>query len=196
MQKIFSQEVRFKADDGCDFPDWEEKRLDDVSCCLDSKRKPLNEAERKQMKGDIPYYGANGVVDYVNDYIFDEELVLLAEDGGNFDEFSSKPIAQKILGKVWVNNHAHILKAKNTISTNFLFYSLVHKDIRKYIVGGSRAKLNKSDLLSIKITLPSLDEQNKIANFLTSTDNKIEQVGEQLDKSKEFKKALLQQMFV
>jgi type I restriction enzyme S subunit len=196
MQLIFSQAIRFKADDGSEFPDWEEKKLDDVSDCLDNRRQPLNGAERNQMKGDIPYYGANGIVDYVNDYIFDEELVLLAEDGGNFNDFSSKPIAQKISGKAWVNNHAHILKAKNIIATDFLFYSLVHKDIRRYIVGGSRAKLNKSDLLSIKTILPPLEEQTKIANFLSSIDNKIEQVGKQLDESKQFKKALLQQMFV
>jgi len=196
MQQIFSQAIRFKADDGSDFPDWEEKKLGDVSDCLDNRRQPLNGAERNQMKGDIPYYGANGIVDYVNDYIFDEELVLLAEDGGNFNDFSSKPIAQKISGKAWVNNHAHILKAKNIIATDFLFYSLVHKDIRRYIVGGSRAKLNKSDLLSIKTILPPLEEQTKIANFLSSIDTKIEQVGKQLDESKQFKKALLQQMFV
>jgi type I restriction enzyme S subunit len=196
MQQIFSQAIRFKADDGSDFPDWEEKKLGDVSDCLDNRRQPLNGAERNQMKGDIPYYGANGIVDYVNDYIFDEELVLLAEDGGNFNDFSSKPIAQKISGKAWVNNHAHILKAKNIIATDFLFYSLVHKDIRRYIVGGSRAKLNKSDLLSIKTILPPLEEQAKIASFLSSIDNKIEQVGKQLVESKQFKKALLQQMFV
>ena len=196
MQQIFSQAIRFKADDGSDFPDWEEEKLGDVSDCLDNRRQPLNGAERNQMKGDIPYYGANGIVDYVNDYIFDEELVLLAEDGGNFNDFSSKPIAQKISGKAWVNNHAHILKAKNIIATDFLFYSLVHKDIRRYIVGGSRAKLNKSDLLSIKTILPPLEEQTKIANFLSSIDNKIEQVGKQLVESKQFKKALLQQMFV
>ena len=139
---------------------------------------------------------ANNVVDYVNDYIFDDELVLLAEDGGNFNEFSTKPIAQMISGKSWVNNHAHILKAKTKINTNYLFYSLVHKDIRRYIVGGSRSKLNKTDLLSIKILLPSMEEQIKIANFLYLVDNKIEQVDKQLDESKQFKKALLQQMFV
>jgi len=196
MQQIFSQAIRFKDDDGSDFPDWEENKLSDVSDCLDNRRQPLNGAERNQMKGDIPYYGANGIVDYVNDYIFDEELVLLAEDGGNFNDFSSKPIAQKINGKAWVNNHAHILKARGVITTDFLFYSLVHKDIRRYIVGGGRAKLNKSDLLSIRIILPSLEEQSKIVNFLFSIDNKIEQVGEQLGESKQFKKALLQQMFV
>jgi type I restriction enzyme, S subunit len=196
MQKIFSQEIRFKADDGSHYPDWSLKKIGDISECLDNQRRPLNEAERNQMKGDIPYYGANGVVDYVNDYIFDDELVLLAEDGGKFDDFSSKPIAQKIAGKAWVNNHAHILKAKSSISINYLFYSLVNKDIRRYIVGGGRSKLNKTDLISIKIFLPPLNEQNKIANFLSSIDSKIEQIVKQLDETKQFKKALLQQMFV
>lgn len=197
MQQIFSQEIRFKADDGSEFNDWKEKKLDEVSQCLDNKRKPLNESERNQMKGDIPYYGANGIVDYVNDFLFEEPLVLLAEDGGNFFEYNTKPIAQKIDGKAWVNNHAHILKAKEkSLITDFLFYSLVHKNITKYIVGGSRAKLNKSDLLSIKIIVPCLEEQTKIANFLSSIDSKIEQVQKQLDSTKEFKKALIKQMFV
>ena len=197
MQKLFSQEIRFKDDQGNPYPDWEEKRLEDISRCLDSKRKPLNSNERNRMKGSIPYYGANGIVDYVDDYLFDEELVLMAEDGGNFFEFSNKPIAQLISGRSWVNNHAHILKAKvDFITTDFLFYSLVHKDIRRFIVGGSRAKLNKSDLMSITLFKPRIQEQQKIAEFLTGIDDKINAVANQIDKAVEFKKGLLQKMFV
>jgi type I restriction enzyme, S subunit len=197
MQKIFSQELRFKDDNGNNYPDWKEKKIDDIALCLDNKRKPLNGSERNKMQGDIPYYGANGIVDYVNDYLLDEELVLLAEDGGNFFDFSNKPIAQLISGKSWVNNHAHILKAKiEFVTTDFLFYSLVHKDIRRFIVGGSRVKLNKSDLMSIRMTLPCIDEQLKIANFLSSLDSKIKLVSTQIENTKAFKKGLLQQMFV
>ncbi len=196
MQKIFSQELRFKDENGQEFPDWERVRIDSVSECLDNKRKPLNSNQRSKMQGDIPYYGANGVVDYVNDFIFNEDLVLLAEDGGHFDEFLTRPIAQIISGKSWVNNHAHILRANSLISIDFLYYSLVHKDIRKYIVGGGRAKLNKSDLLSIIISLPKLNEQKKIASFLSSIDKKIEITSTQLEMTREFKKGLLQQMFV
>ena len=195
MQKIFSRELRFKDDDGRDYPEWEEKKLGDIAECLDNKRKPLNSTERVEMKGSIPYYGANGVVDFVNDYIFDEDIILLAEDGGNFDDFATKPIAQFVTGKSWVNNHAHVLRAK--YNAEFLFYSLVHKDIRKYINGTSRAKLNKSDMLDIVVNVPkSLKEQKKIADTLGAIYSKIEKEQEKLDYLNGYKKGLLQQMFV
>lgn len=195
MQKIFSRELRFKDDDGRDYPEWEEKKIGNIAECLDNKRKPLNSTQRGEMQGDIPYYGANGIVDFVNDYIFDEEIILLAEDGGNFEEFATRPIAQLVTGKSWVNNHAHVLKSKH--NTEFLFYSLVHKDIRKYINGTSRAKLNKSDMLDIVVNIPkSLEEQKKIANVLGSIYLKIEKEQKKLDSLNEYKKGLLQQMFV
>ncbi len=197
MQAIFSQKIRFKKPDGSDYPDWEEKKLGDISECLDNKRKPVNENDRSVMQGNIPYYGANGIVGYVNDYLFNEPLILLAEDGGNFDQFATRPIAQKISGKTWVNNHAHVLRAiQNKSNEIFLFYSLVHKDIRSFINGTSRAKLNKSDLLKISIVMPSYEEQGKIAEFLTSLDNKVDLINKQLDQAKFFKKYLLQQLFV
>lgn len=197
MQKIFSQELRFKDDNGNDYPDWEDKKLGGVADCLDNLRKPVNATEREKMKGDIPYYGANGVQGYVNDFLFNEDLTLLAEDGGNFDEFANRPIAQRIIGKAWVNNHAHILRAKQSaITPAFLFHSLVHKDIRKYINGSSRAKLNKGDMLTILTVIPSLPEQTKIANFLSTLDQKIEQIDTQITQTQTFKKGLLQQMFV
>ena len=195
MQKIFSQELRFKDENGNEYPAWEGKKLGDIAECLDYRRKPLNSSERELIKGDIPYYGANGVVDYVNDYIFNEDIILLAEDGGNFDEFANRPIAQLIKGKSWVNNHAHVLKAK--IDNDFLFYSLVHKDIRKYINGTSRSKLNKSDMLDILINVPnSTDEQRKISKLLGSIYIKISKEQEKLEYLNQYKKGLLQQMFI
>jgi type I restriction enzyme S subunit len=197
MQQLFSQKIRFKDDDGNDFPDWEEKRLGEVADCLDNKRKPLNSTEREKMKGNVPYYGANGQVDSISDFIFDEPLVLLAEDGGNFDEFATRPIAQKIEGKSWVNNHAHILRVKpQKLVHEFLFQILVHRDIRRYINGSSRAKLNKSDMLSIIIEYPHPDEQRKIADFLSALDRKINLVAQELTHARSFKAGLLQQMFV
>ncbi|AUO15658.1 restriction endonuclease subunit S [Clostridium taeniosporum] len=195
MQKIFSREIRFKGDNGEEYPEWEEKKLMDIAECLDNRRKPLNSNERSIIQGNIPYYGANGVVDFVNKYIFNEDIILLAEDGGNFDDFATKPIAQLVKGKSWINNHAHVLKAK--YNTDFLFYSLVHKDIRKYINGTSRAKLNKSDMLDILVKMPkSLDEQVKISKFLEKIYTKLEKEQEKLDSLNEWKKGLLQQMFV
>ena len=194
MQKIFNRELRFKDDNGNDYPNWEEKKLGEVVECLDNKRKPLNSNERDSIKGNIPYYGANGIVDFINDYIFNEDIILLAEDGGNFDDFATRPIAQFVTGKSWVNNHAHVLRTK--YNTKFIFYSLVHKDIRKYINGTSRSKLNKSDMLDIKINLPCLDEQIKISSFLTLIDEKIEKEAKKLDLLNDYKKGLLQKMFV
>ncbi|MDY3207196.1 restriction endonuclease subunit S [Clostridium baratii] len=195
MQKIFEQEVRFKDENGGEYPEWEEKKLGECIVCLDNMRKPLNSTERQEMKGNIPYYGANGIVDYINDFIFDERLILLAEDGGNFDEFATRPIAQIITGKSWINNHAHVLKAKDNY-IDYIFYTLVHKDIREYINGTSRAKLNKSDMLDIKIDIPCIEEQTKIANFLSNIDNIIEEEKKKLEDLKLWKKGLLQQMCV
>lgn len=193
MQKIFSQEVRFKTDDGFDYPDWEEKKLKDCCNGFDNKRKPVSSNQREA--GDIPYYGANGIQDYVKEYIFDDEYVLLAEDGGHFDEFATRPIAQYINGKAWVNNHAHVLQAKENCLTKYVFFQLVHKDIRKYINGTSRAKLNQEDMWSIKIKVPCLEEQQKIADFLSDFDTAIEKAKEELVCWKEIKKGLLQQLF-
>ncbi len=119
--------LRFKADDGSDFPDWEEKILGDVAECLDNKRVPVNAEDRKKRVGTVPYYGAGGIQGYIDEYLFDEELVLLLEDGDAFDDFQVKSIAQYITGKSWVNNHAHVLRAKD--NAYFLFASLEHKDM-------------------------------------------------------------------
>ncbi len=196
MQQIFSQELRFKDDDGLEFPEWEEKTLGEVCICLDNQRKPLNDAERQTMQGEFPYWGANNIMDYVDDYLFDETIVLLAEDGGNFNEYKTRPIANISHGKCWVNNHTHVLKGEIGLSNEFLFYSLVHKNITGYVSGGTRAKLTKGEMLKIEISIPNPAEQTKIANFLTAIDEKITNNQTQLDAVKQYKQGLLQQMFV
>lgn len=197
MQKIFSQEIRFKDESGKNFTEWEEKKLGEVCDCLDNKRKPLNDSERNKMKGKIPYWGANKVMDYVNDFLFDGTIVLLAEDGGNFAEFKNKPIAQIYTGKCWVNNHAHVLTGKEKFITSiFLYYSLVHKDITAYVNGGTRSKLNKSDMLTIKLKVPHLFEQQKITEFLGSIDKLIESKQQQMSLAEQWKKGLMQGLFV
>ena len=106
------------------------------------------------MQGDIPYCGANGVLDFVNDFVVDDDIILMAEDGGYFDEYASRPIAYRMSGKSWVNNHAHILKAKAGADQAFLFYSLVHKNILPFLASGTRAKLNKSEMAKILVGSP------------------------------------------
>lgn len=197
MKKIFNQEIRFKDDNGKEFPDWEEKRLGDVSECLDNQRKPLNDSERQNMKGDIPYWGANNIMDYINEYIFNEPIVLLAEDGGNFNDFKDRPIANYYSKKCWVNNHTHVLKGKkDLLDTKFLFFSVVHKNIIGFVSGGTRSKLTKSEMLKIPLGLPCVMEQKRISEFLSSIDNQIELLETQIYKSQTWKKGLLQKMFV
>ena len=165
-------------------------------CCngFDNLRKPISSELRE--KGTIPYYGANGIQGYVKNYIFDGEYILLAEDGGHFDDFTNSSIAQYITGKSWVNNHAHILQAKPGYNNKYIYYTLVHKDIRKYINGTSRAKLNQEDMWQIKIITPDISTQNKIARFMTAIDEKISQEEYNLFQFYKIKRGLLQQMFI
>jgi type I restriction enzyme S subunit len=115
-------------------------------CCeiLDCKRVPINTEDREKRIGEIPYYGANGLQGYIDGFIFDEPLILIAEDGGCFDEFASRPIAYRIDGKSWVNNHAHVLRAKKEFCQDAIFYNLENKDIQAFIVGVTLTKHNKS----------------------------------------------------
>lgn len=142
-------------------------KLSEVVEILDNKRKPLNSQQRGVMQGEFPYFGANGIVDKISQYIFDEELVLVAEDGGNYFDYLDKPIAYKISGKSWVNNHAHVLKVKkNKIIHDWLYYSLVHRNLREHIVGTTRYKLNKSGLCNVTIYVPSIDKQHEFVRNL------------------------------
>ncbi|MBL4915481.1 restriction endonuclease subunit S [Shewanella schlegeliana] len=185
--------LRFKADDGSEFPDWEEKKLGDVCEFRDSQRLPLSSEERQQRQGQYRYYGASGVIDYVDDFLFDGEFVLLGEDGANIITRST-PLAFVVKGKFWVNNHAHVLKALGC--TYFLAQSLELLNYEKYNSGTAQPKLNAASCKKIELNMPCEAEQTKIANFLSAIDQKIELVNSELDKAKEWKKGLLQQMFV
>ena len=174
---------------------WEVKTIEDLAECLDNTRIPLNGAQRAKMKGGIPYCGANGIVDYVNDFTIDDDVILMAEDGGYFDEYEDRPIAYRIIGKCWVNNHAHVLKAKPLFSHGFLFHSLVHKNILGYINGGTRAKLNKAEMFKIEIHIPTRkDEQNRIASILNDVEDEITVLKQKLSKYQLTKQGMIQQL--
>ncbi len=190
MQQLLNGKKRLPGFSG----EWRKVHLHECATCLDNRRVPLNKEQRSNMKGSIPYWGANGVVDYVNDFIFDETIVLLAEDGGYFDEYSSRPIANISHGKAWVNNHAHILTAKNNATNGWIYFSLVHKNILGYVNGGTRAKLNKKDMLLIPILLPSVDEQQAITSVLSAANKEIETLEHKLEFIKQEKQALMQQL--
>ena len=143
----------------------------------DSKRIPLSEQERAKRRGPYPYCGATGIIDYIDGYIFDGEYVLLAEDGGYFGPFEQS--AYIMSGKFWVNNHAHVLRAISGKSNNwFLMYFLNYIDLRPYIVGSTRTKLNQEYMRKINISLPPIPEQQTIAHVLMSIYRAIEAVDE------------------
>ncbi len=171
---------------------WEMVRLGDVCDILDNQRIPITASERK--KGIYPYYGANGVQDYVDNYIFDDELVLMAEDGGNFGS-KEKPIAYRVSGKCWVNNHAHVLKPKSNVEVDYLCFSLMFYDVTGIVNGATRQKLNQSALRAIQIPLPPLDEQKKIAAELDKINSLIAKRKTQIQKLDLLTKAKFVEMF-
>ena len=136
-------------------------------CCeiLDSMRIPITAANRQE--GPYPYYGANGIQDYVAEYIFDDELVLLAEDGGNFGS-KTRPIAYRVSGKCWVNNHAHVLKPKTGLDVDFLCYSLMFYNTDGLVNGATRQKLTQATMRKMQIPDLPLKEQKEIVNQLNT----------------------------
>ena len=172
LQKLFPQngecypEHRFPG-----FTDaWEQRKLGDIVDFLDGQRKPLKESER--IKGKYPYYGASGIIDYINAYLFDENLVLLSEDGANIID-RNYPICFIATGKYWVNNHAHVLKVKTGVIDKFICESLERLDYTKFNTGTAQPKLNQDICQKIVITIPNEDEQKCISEFLDRINNII-----------------------
>src|SRR5690554_3840820 len=149
-----------------EIPDhWQIKALRYLTICLDGKRIPLNGEQRADKQGDIPYWGANAIMDYVDEAIFDEELLLVGEDGAPFlDPY--KPVAFHSSGPVWPNNHIHVLRPNKPEWVRFLVYFMNAADYANYIEGSTRQKLNQSRLMGMPVSWPSQLEQTQIARFL------------------------------
>lgn len=141
--------------------------MEDVAENCDSKRKPVTGSDRE--KGDIPYYGASGVVDYVKDYIFDGEYLLVSEDGANL-VVRNTPIAFSISGKTWVNNHAHVLRFDSYTTRRYVEMYLNSIDLTPYITGAAQPKLNQKMLNQISIPLPNVDKQTEVVDILDRFD--------------------------
>ena len=171
---------------------WEQRKLGDCVEFLDTMRKPLKEGDRE--KGQYPYYGASGIVDYVSDYIFDEELVLLSEDGANITD-RNYPVCFLASGKCWVNNHAHVLKTNKENENNFICNSLERMDFTPYNSGMAMPKLNKEVCQKIPLSCPSFAEQKEIGDYFRSLDRLITLHQRKLDHVKDLKKSMLQKMF-
>ena len=163
-------------------------------CCeiLDSMRIPITASSRE--KGIYPYYGAHGIQDYVSSYIFDDDLVLLAEDGGSFGS-KTKPIAYRVSGKCWVNNHAHVLKPKEGMDIDFLCYSLMFYSTEGLVNGATRQKLTQSAMRKMKIPKLHIDVQRNIVKEIKSVKSIIEISGKQLEKLSLLVRARFVEMF-
>jgi len=163
-------------------------------CCeiLDSLRIPITASDRE--KGIYPYYGANGIQDYVSSYIFDDDLVLLAEDGGSFGS-KTKPIAYRVSGKCWVNNHAHVLKPKEGMDVDFLCYSLMFYNTEGLVNGATRQKLTQSAVRKMKIPKLNIDVQRNIVKEIKYVKSIIAIRGKQLEKLSLLVRARFVEMF-
>ncbi|KFL33742.1 MULTISPECIES: restriction endonuclease subunit S [unclassified Sulfurospirillum] len=195
LSQLFPQEgeytpkLRFKGFSG----EWEKKILDEIVNRYDNLRVPISAVNR--IAGNTPYYGANGIQDYVKGHTHDGEFILIAEDGAN--DLKNYPV-QYVNGKIWVNNHAHVLQAKMDIADNvFLKFALSKINIEPFLVGGGRAKLNANIMMDLNIKIPSdINEQTKIGNYFQKLDTLIDLHQQELEKLKTMKKALLAKMFV
>ena len=171
---------------------WEQRKLGEVVEFLDTIRKPLEGAKR--ISGPYPYYGASGIVDYVDGYLFDEELVLLSEDGANITD-RNYHVCFLASGKYWVNNHAHVLRTKDGNENNFVCNSLERKDYKQYNSGMAMPKLNQEVCRGIPISCPDFDEQKKIGDYFRNLDHLITLHQRKCDEMKKIKKFMLQKMF-
>ena len=175
---------------------WEEKHLDELAENLDYKRIPVTLNKRKS--GKYPYYGASGIVDYVEDYIFDGNYLLISEDGANLLARAT-PIAFPVTGKFWVNNHAHILEFKDSITQLFVEFYFKLIDIKEYVTGAAQPKLTQRNMNKIPIFIPSLDKQKIVVCALQNIESKVQQLQSNLTRTLSecaaLKQSILRQTF-
>lgn len=148
-------------------------RFDEVTISYDRKRIPLSSRERSKKNGTYRYYGAQGVIDHIDSYIFDGTYLLIAEDGENLKS-NRQNIAQIASGKFWVNNHAHVIKTNELCNLRFLYYLINSMDLSAYVTGSVQPKLSQTSLNAVMLRIPPLDVQEKIAAILSSLDDKID----------------------
>lgn len=169
--------------------------IKDITINFDKKRIPLSELQRKNKKGKFRYYGAQGIVDYIDDYIFDGEYLLIAEDGENLKS-KKKNIAQLVRGQFWVNNHAHIVQCNKLCDIRYLYFLINSMDISGYITGSVQPKLSQGNLNSIIVELPKIEIQKRIADYISILDNKIQINNKINDNLEEQAQTYFQKLFI
>ena len=173
--------------------DWVKTNLGEVVKFSNGKRVPLSESERQKRQGSYRYYGASGVIDYLDDYLFDGEYILIGEDGANIITRSST-LAFVVTGKFWVNNHAHIFQSKEG-NNIFLATYLESLNFEKFNSGTAQPKLNLENLKKVPVANPTKEEQTKIASFLSAVDEKISQLTQKHQLLSQYKQGMMQKLF-
>ena len=175
---------------------WAETTLGEVVELYDHERIPLSTQQRSQRQGEYPYYGASGIIDYIDDYIFDGRFLLISEDGANLVERKT-PIAFFAGGKFWVNNHAHIVRGIPGIADDYFLMSYIQSaNISGYITGTAQPKLSQRNLKAIRLLLPPLPTQRKIASLLSAYDDLIENNTRRIKILEEMASAIYREWFV
>ena len=195
MQQLFPQPgetaPRLRFPEFRDAPAWSSSPLESVCEVLNKRRVPITTKDRKA--GPFPYYGASGIVDYIDDFIFDERTILVGEDGAKWGPFEQTAFIAE--GKYWVNNHAHVLRSVDLIDSLLEAY-LVRSDLGPYVTGAAPPKLTLGKLKTIPIPIPSSPaEQQYIADCLGSLDDLIAAESRELDALRQHKQGLMQQLF-
>ena len=170
-------------------------RFDEVTINFDKKRIPLSSAQREKRQGTFRYYGAQGVIDHVDDYIFDGTYLLIAEDGENLKS-KKQNIAQVVDGQFWVNNHAHIVQGNEQCDTRFLCYLINSMDLSGYVTGSAQPKLSQANLNAVTLSLPTLAEQKRIVEYLYMLDQKIDVSRQINDNLEQQAQSYFQELFV
>ena len=173
---------------------WEKKEFSKVAINENSKRIPVKQSDRDEREGEYPYYGATGIIDTIDDYKFDGEYLLIAEDGKNL-LFRKKNNAFMAYGKFWVNNHAHILSCNNICNLKYLEFFLNSIDLSPFISGIDQIKLNKASLDRIPVIVPPIELQNQFAERVAMIESQKQQAQLELAKSEELFASLLQRAF-
>ena len=166
-QTVKSRFIELFGDPETNPKGWTRQRLDQICENLDSRRVPITSTDRKA--GNYPYYGASGIVDYVKDYIFDEDILLISEDGANL-VMRSTPIAFSVSGKVWVNNHAHVVRFESKATQKYIEICFALTDISGSITGTAQPKLNQAKLNAMMFCVPPIELQEQFATFVEQTD--------------------------
>jgi type I restriction enzyme S subunit len=173
---------------------WQILTVGEVCEFLDNVRVPLSSTERAKRKGVYPYYGASGIIDHVDGYLFDEPLILLGEDGANIIDRST-PLAFKVSGKIWVNNHAHVLRVKEGFEIDYVVEYLESISYAKYKTGTAQPKLNKENVSGIPLPVPPVDEQKEIAKNINALIETQENLSSHIESLKTLKKSILSKTF-